>query len=67
LQPGQPWTIRVLPIGAGGELGARLFAVDFFTPRKQSILPQISPLKGLMCALVLLVGWQIFSRWRRRA
>jgi hypothetical protein len=66
LQPGQPWTVRVLPIAASGEAGQRLFAVDFFTPPKQSILPRISPLKGLICALVLLVGWQIYSRWRRR-
>jgi len=66
LEPGQPWTVRVLPIESDGQPGERLFAIDFTTPQKLSGLPGISPFRGLVAALLALLAWQAVSRWRRR-
>ncbi len=66
LEPAQPWVIRVLPVPATGEPGERLFAIGFSTLPKASLVPKISPFRALLAALVILVGWQIYARWRRR-
>ncbi len=66
LQPGQPWTVRVQPLKADGVPDTRLFAIDFTTPPKRSYLPKVSPLRGLLATLGLLLAWQVASRWRVR-
>ncbi len=66
LQPAQPWTIRVLPLKETGEPDQRLFAIDFRTPAPSSLLPKVSPLHGLLVALLGLIVWQAAAHWRRR-
>jgi hypothetical protein len=66
LEPAQPWTVRVRPINNGGEPENRLFAVNFQTPPKTSYRPDISPLRGLLAVLAILVVWQVIARARRR-
>jgi hypothetical protein len=66
LEPGQPWTVRILPLDARGEPGPRLFALDFATPPKPSVIPKVSPLRALLVALCALVVWQALGYWRRR-
>ena len=66
LEPGQPWTVRVLPLNERGEPGPRLFALTFLTPPKESFVPKVSPLRALLAGLVALVAWQAWGYWRRR-
>jgi len=69
MSPGQPWTVRILPLQANGEVGAPLFTVEFFTPGKLSIgrrLAHPSLLQLLVIGLTLLIGWQAWQRWGRR-
>jgi hypothetical protein len=66
LQPGQPWTVLVLAMKGEGQPGERLFAMDFSTPPKMSILPEVSPFRALLAALLALLAWQAVIRWRRR-
>ena len=69
LQSGSPWTVRIMPIFANGEVGPRLFVVTFQTPPKSSFLgrvPKPSPLQGLLIVLAALVGWRGWQRWQRR-
>jgi hypothetical protein len=70
LKPGQPWTVRVIPLEpSGAEAGARLFAVDFLTPEKPSLaarLPRITFLRVLLvvgAGLLARYGWK---RWKKR-
>jgi hypothetical protein len=66
LESGQPWTARILPIDANGTPGRRLFAVNFDTPPKASLLPKISLFGTLFWVLCALLGWQFFTYWRDR-
>lgn len=67
--PGQPWTVRILPILTGGEVGAPLFTVDFQTLGSDSSTGgwgSPSLLQLLVIALIALIGWQAWQRWGRR-
>ena len=67
LQPGQPWTVRIMPLQATGEAGDRLFAVDFSTELKPSLVSRAfkhSPISWLMGVLATLLVWQGLRRWR---
>lgn len=69
LRPGQPWSVRILPLEASGEAGAALFTVDFFTQGTSSIgsrLTHVSLLQLLVVGLTFLIGWQAWQRWGRR-
>jgi hypothetical protein len=69
LQPGQPWTIRVMPLQASGEAGNRLFTLTFQTATKGSFagrLAKPSLLQLLVIALIGLLGWQAWRRWGTR-
>jgi hypothetical protein len=67
LKPAMPWTVRVRPLDAKGEPGERLFAIDFTTPPKSSRLPDFSPFRGLLLALLAMVVWQAWRRWPKRS
>jgi hypothetical protein len=69
LMPGQPWSVRILPILPSGEAGAPLFTADFSTPSKSSLASHMgrpSLLQLLVLALIFLIGRQVWQRWRRR-
>ncbi|HSI15569.1 MAG TPA: fibronectin type III domain-containing protein [Chthoniobacter sp.] len=69
MPPGQPWTVRILPLQASGEAGAPLFTVEFQTLGTGAIgsrLAHPSLLQLLVVALILLLGWQAWRRWGRR-
>lgn len=68
LEPGQPWTVRVLPLDANGEPGPRLFTLDFATSPKKAFfpVPKVSPLRVLVMALCGLLAWQALGYWRHR-
>ena len=66
LQPGQKWTVRVLPLKIDGTAEARLFAIDFKTPPRASFLPRISLTRGLWFALIALAVWRVVMWWRDR-
>lgn len=69
LPPGQPFTVRIVPLQANGEAGERLFALDFFTPPKSSLLAGVtrhSLTSWLIGVLVTLVVWKVVRRWRPR-
>ncbi|MDR3406713.1 MAG: fibronectin type III domain-containing protein [Chthoniobacter sp.] len=69
LYPGQPWTVRIVPLQASGEAGNRLFTVDFQTPSKSSLLARLlkPSTQWLLIALLGLVAWQVWQRWGRRS
>jgi hypothetical protein len=72
LQPGQPWTVRILPLEANGEVGDRLFTVDFSTQWRPSLMARVSnlsPLKWMFGVLAALLFWWGVQRWlpRRQA
>jgi len=67
--PGQPWTVRILPILTGGEVGDPLFTVDFQTLGETSSTSgwgRPSLLQLLVVALILLIIRQAWQRWGRR-
>ncbi|MEI9896321.1 MAG: fibronectin type III domain-containing protein [Chthoniobacter sp.] len=69
LHPGQPWTVRIVPLQANGEAGQRLFTVEFLTPFRGSLpgrFPRPSLLQWLLIALGALLAWQGWQRWRHR-
>jgi hypothetical protein len=69
LMPGQPWTVRIIPLQANGEAGNRLFTIEFYTPEKSSLVARLtkpSLTQLLLIALLVLLGWQAWQRWGHR-
>jgi hypothetical protein len=67
LNPNQPYTVRIVPVDAKGQVGERLFAVSFSTPHKPHAgtwLPSISYLQALLGILAGLVCWHLWNWWR---
>lgn len=66
LEPAQPWVVRVFPVPDGGGSADRLFTIEFRTTPKPSLIPRVSAVPGLLIVFVILIGWQVTLRWRRR-
>ena len=66
LEPDKAWTVRVVPINAQGEVGERLFAIEFFTPLQPSATLKIWIIRGIFAAFLGGAVWWFVLWFRQR-